>query len=147
MSSAAHASLLHRLNDAVRSPEASERAVASRELVSVLHAVVGMVEDPTPDAVARLVDDAVAEGESARARGLDAEALMEEYAMLRQAFWRVLREGAHVSESDAEAITRVDAVTTVAIRASLLGHSRPQLEQAQRWSSMREQLLSEAASI
>ena len=141
MTSDAFAPIADRLSRAF-----SDRAsvLPSRELLAISNALVDAVAASSGAPTMRLVEQAMAHGERRRVEGRDAEAILEDYAGLRQAIWRVLHDLPNGSDAQVEAIGRVDAAATLAMRASILGHSRPQLERAGRWTGSRDELLSEA---
>ncbi len=80
-------------------------------------------------AAAGAVAAAAAHGRSRRPAGLDEEALLEEYDLLRRAALRVV---SHLRADDAsrvaEAMARLDDAISVATRAALLGYYAPEFE-------------------
>ena len=81
-------------------------------------------------------------GATARAKGADREAVFTEYETLREAVWRHVRPMA-VTESGV-AIVRVDDTLSIAVRASLQGYHRRELEASGRWTAATQGLLDEA---
>lgn len=117
------------------------------DLTGVLEAMVAVVAAPTSRASAELVDIAIALGEQRRLAGVAVERVMDDYAVLRQVLWRVLHDLPSGTDLQVDALTRFDARTTLALRASLLGHSRPQLERTGRWTQVRRELDEEAGRM
>lgn len=81
-------------------------------------------------------------GATTRAQGAERDAVFTEYETLREAVWRHVRPLA-ISESGA-AIVQVDDTLSVAIRASLQGYHRAELETSGQWTGAVQNLLDEA---
>ena len=134
-------SLLHQLSHALQLD--GTLAGTHADMIGVLEAIASEAVDVPCPPSARLVDAAIALGERRRAAGLDAESVIEDFAALRQAIRRVLRALPHGSDRHVAALERFDTRTTLSMRASLLGHSRSQLERAGRWEEARRDLVDE----
>ena len=142
MSADESVSLLHQLSHALQL-DGTLADGTHADMLGVLEAIASEAADLPRPPSAGLVDAAIALGERRRAAGLDAESVIEDFAALRQAIRRVLRALPHGSDQHVAALERFDARTTLSMRASLMGHSRPQLEQAGRWAEARRDLVDE----
>jgi hypothetical protein len=96
-----------------------------------------------PDTAGELLERAIAHDEHRREYGHDADVLLEDYVQLRRALREALPGVPHQADADLQLVERFDAWTTLATRASLVGHSRPALERAGRWERARAELLGE----
>lgn len=72
-------------------------------------------------------------GEERRTQGLDTEVIFREYHFLRVSLWQYLQNLVDDEGSRLKAISRVDMAISIASRASLYGHHRPELEEAGDW--------------
>lgn len=117
--------------------------------------------DELPDLIRRLADVALRtpgdqelhrqkvmaatrHGEERRNQGIDTEVIFREYHFLRVSLWRFLQDLLDDEEVRLRAITRVDMAISVASRASLYGHHRPELEEAGDWRERVEHLAAES---
>jgi hypothetical protein len=83
-------------------------------------------------------------GEERREQGMNTEVIFREYHFLRIALWEYLQELMEDDRARLDAITRVDMAISVASRASLYGHHRPELEEAGEWPERVERLVAES---
>ena len=142
MSADESASLLSQLSHALQQDGTGAGIHAA--MMAVLEASVNAAADLPGTPPVRLVDAAIALGERRRTAGTDAEAVIEDYQVLRQAIRRVLRALPQGSDEQVAALERLDVRTTLSMRASLLGHSRPRLERAGLWAAARREFIDEA---
>jgi hypothetical protein len=120
------------------------------EMIDELPVVIRRLADVAllkPDSEAfhrEKVRAAARHGEERRTQGFPTEVIFREYHFLRVALWRYLNERVQDDHSRLEAITRIDMAISIASRASLYGHHRPELEQAGDWPERVEQLSAES---
>ncbi|MFL5582709.1 MAG: hypothetical protein ACJ8AO_20280 [Gemmatimonadaceae bacterium] len=96
-------------------------------------------------AAAGAVAAAVAHGRAGRPAGLDEDAVLHEYDLLRRAALRVvLRLGERDVPRVYEVMARLDDAISVATRAALLGYYAPEFEARGDWSHRLHALCAEA---
>lgn len=83
-------------------------------------------------------------GEERRGQGIGTEVIFREYHFLRVSLWRYLQDLVDDEATRLRAITRVDMAISIASRASLYGHHRPELEEAGDWPERVERLADES---
>ena len=137
--------LLHRLSDALQQDGTLAEALA--DVMAVLEAIAGTIVDDSSSPSARLLDAAIVLGERRRNAGLDAETVIEAYDEMRQAMLHVLRTLPPGHDAVVAALERIDARTTLALRASLVGHARPRLERDGRWADTWQELFEDAERL
>lgn len=109
--------------------------------IDSLHEVVRGVLDVAlgdggdKDASARLVRAAAAHGDQRRVQATGDEALLREYHALRASLWRYLRRVPMPASEELTAISRVDAVITVATTAALRGYHRSDMQPIPEWGA------------
>jgi hypothetical protein len=82
----------------------------------------------------RLVRSAAAHGDQRRVQGVGDDALLREYHALRTALWRYLGRVQIEPGEALTAISRVDAVITVATTAALRGYHRSDMQPSPEWA-------------
>ena len=83
----------------------------------------------------RLVRAAAAHGDQRRVQGVGDEVLLREYHALRTALWRYLGHLPMPVGERVTAISRVDAVITVATTAALRGYHRSDMRPTPEWAA------------
>ena len=81
----------------------------------------------------RLVRVAAAHGDQRRAQGAGDDAVLREYAALRQVLWRFLQRSRTAPRDAVPAILRIDVAVSVATHMALRGYHRAEFEPAVMW--------------
>ena len=106
-------------------------------LHEVLRGVLDVALDDGGDEQAseRLVRAPATHGEQRRIQAVGDECLLREYHALRTALWRYLRHAPMPAGEALTAISRVDAVITVATTAALRGYHRSDMRPIPEWGA------------
>jgi hypothetical protein len=99
----------------------------------VLDVALGDGDDK--DASERLLRAAAAHGDQRRVQAVGDESLLREYHALRASLWRYLRRVPMPASEALTAISRVDAVITVATTAALRGYHRSDMKPTPEWGA------------
>jgi hypothetical protein len=89
--------------------------------------------------LAAIVRDAATHGEQRRKLGIDEDALLLEYYLLRQLLWEEFQEAFGVEGAE-PVILRVDAALSLVTAASIHGYHRKALEAQGRWPAALDEL-------
>jgi hypothetical protein len=87
------------------------------------------------EASERLIRAAAGHGDQRRVQAVGDECLLREYHALRTALWRYLRRVPMPASEALTAISRVDAVITIATTAALRGYHRSDMRPTPEWST------------
>ena len=108
-------------------------------LIDILRALIDEAACATASAAARrrVVFEAAAHADARRASGFDADTVLQEHAMLRDAIWTVVRVSALQSPAmfaaATDMIVRLDAAITLSTIAALKGFHRREIEAQHGW--------------
>ena len=95
------------------------------------------------DALAEKVWAAAQHGQDRLEQGFPEHLIFTEYHVLRRSLWRFIERNHGHSLKHYEAIARLDAATTLATSASLLGYHRAALEKRGDWPAAVERLIAD----
>jgi hypothetical protein len=98
-----------------------------------------------PAAYRTHVETAAKHGTDRRTQGFPRDLILTEFYLLREAIWRVIRR--RYPADAGTAVLRVDNALTIAMRASLLGFHRGQLEAAGQWPAAIDQLVDDSPLV
>lgn len=108
----------------------------------VAAAALGPVSDRT--CLRSLIAAGAKHGDDRRRQGITDTVLLGETHLLRRAIWSWIRGQELEPAEETTAIMRLDVMMSLAMRASLLGYHREQLDARGKWPAALERLVDEA---